>query len=240
MQAVQMPAKKDSKSSKSKSIDIDPDLLFQRILSLCTTEEQMRDAFSHDLAHHPPSLFTDDVFLRTGKKSSLCKSIVEDYSFCDVTPNIQIWDCVLDGGYLLRAIEWVKGSTYKEIIKGYHSFVNRIGSQVFIVFDGYLKSKTKDQTHEKPYPIQSLRIEITEDMTSDCSKDLFLGNPANKEQFINMLGERVSSAGYKVTLHANDADVVLVDHVIELSKDRNVRVISDDTDVCCFAAGKTA
>ena len=240
MQAVQMPAKKDSKSSKSKSIDIDPDLLFQRILSLCTTEEQMRDAFSHDLAHHPPSLFTDDVFLRTGKKSSLCKSIVEDYSFCDVTPNIQIWDCVLDGGYLLRAIEWVKGSTYKEIIKGYHSFVNGIGSQVFIVFDGYLKSKTKDQTHEKRYPIQSLRIEITEDMTSDCSKDLFLGNPANKQQFINMLGERVSSAGYKVTLHANDADVVLVDQVIELSKDRNVRVISDDTDVCCFAAGKTA
>ena len=67
MQAVQMPAKKDSKSSKSKGIDIDPDLLFQRILSLFTTEEQMRDAFSHDLAHYPPSLFTDDGFLRTGK-----------------------------------------------------------------------------------------------------------------------------------------------------------------------------
>ena len=90
MQAVQMPTKKYSKSSKSKSIDIDLDLVFQRILSLCTTEEQIRDAFSHDLAHYPPSLFTDDGFLRTGKKSSLCKSIVEDYSFCDVAPNIQI------------------------------------------------------------------------------------------------------------------------------------------------------
>ena len=132
----------------------------------------------------------------------------------------------------------MKGSTYKEIIKGYHSFVNGIGSQVFIVFDGYLKSNTKDQTHEKRFPIQSLRIEITEDMTNDCSKDLFLSNPANKQQFLHMLGESLSSAGYKVTLHANDADVVLVDQVIELSKDRNVRVISNDTDVFALLLAK--
>ena len=105
-----------------------------------------------------------------------------------MAPNIQVWGCVLDGGYVLRDIDLVKGSTYKDIIKGYHSFVQGIGNQVFIVFDGYLKSNTKDQTHEKRNPIQSLRIEITEDMTNDCSKDLFLSNPENKQQFIDMLG----------------------------------------------------
>ena len=34
MQAQQMPAKKESNPKQSKGIDIDPDLLFQRILSL--------------------------------------------------------------------------------------------------------------------------------------------------------------------------------------------------------------
>ena len=72
MQAIQMPAKKESDPNKSKSFEIDPDLLFQRILSICTTEEPMNSAFSHDLTHYPPSLFTDDGFLRSGKKSSLC------------------------------------------------------------------------------------------------------------------------------------------------------------------------
>ena len=75
-------------------------------------------------------------------------------------------------------------------------------------------------------------------MTNNCSKVLFLSNPANKQQFVNMLGESLSSAGYKVTKYVNDADVVLVDQVIELSKDRNVRVISDDTDVFALLLAK--
>ena len=94
MQAEQIPVKMDSQSSKSKSVDIDPDLLFQRILSVCSDEEQMTDeeqmseAFSHDLPHYPPSLFTEGGFLRTGEKSALCKLILEENPFCDVMPNI--------------------------------------------------------------------------------------------------------------------------------------------------------
>ena len=65
----------------------------------------MNEAFSHDLAHFPPSLFSDDGFLRTGQKSDLCKSILEDYKFLDVMPNIVTCDVVLDGGYLLHAID---------------------------------------------------------------------------------------------------------------------------------------
>ena len=59
-----IPAKKDSQSSKSSNVDIDPDLLFHRILSVCSDEEQLSEAFSHDLAHYPPSLFSDDGFLK--------------------------------------------------------------------------------------------------------------------------------------------------------------------------------
>ena len=73
MQVEQIPAKMDSQSSKSKSVNIDLDLLFQRILSVCSDEEQMSEAFSHDLTHYPPSLFIEGGFLRTGGKSALCK-----------------------------------------------------------------------------------------------------------------------------------------------------------------------
>ena len=71
MQAEQIPAKVDSQSSKSKSVGIDLDLLFQGMLSVCSDEEQMSEAFSHDLAHYPPSLFIEGGFLRTGGKSAL-------------------------------------------------------------------------------------------------------------------------------------------------------------------------
>ena len=88
MQTEQIPAKMDSQSSKSKSVDIVLDLLFQRILSVCSDEEQMSEAISHDLAHYPPSLFIEGGFLRTGEKSALCKLILEENPFCDVMPNI--------------------------------------------------------------------------------------------------------------------------------------------------------
>ena len=68
-------------------------------------------------------------------------------------PNIQIWDLVLDGGYLLRVVDWLKGSTYEDIINTYQSFLKRLGNNVIIVFDGYLTNNTKDQTHQKRYPM---------------------------------------------------------------------------------------
>ena len=55
MQAEQIPAKMDSQSSKSKRVDIDLDLLFQRILSVCSDEEQMNGTFNYDIAHYPYS-----------------------------------------------------------------------------------------------------------------------------------------------------------------------------------------
>ena len=70
MQAEQIPAKKDFQSSKSLNVDIDPDLLFQRILS---------EAFTQ---------FSGDEFLKRGDKSAFCRSIIKDYPFFDVMSNI--------------------------------------------------------------------------------------------------------------------------------------------------------
>ena len=94
----------------------------------------MNEAFGHDLAHYPPSLFSNDGFLRSQENSPLCKCNIDDCVLFDVMPNIATCDCILDGGYLLHTIDWQKGCTYDEIIGHYLSFVRRIGDNVSIVF----------------------------------------------------------------------------------------------------------
>ena len=62
MQAVPIPAKQPI--LKTNDIEIDSGLLFQRILSTCSNStEDMREAFSYELAHYPRSLFDDNGFL---------------------------------------------------------------------------------------------------------------------------------------------------------------------------------
>ena len=139
-------------------------------------------------------------------------------------PNITSWDCILDGGYLLHVVDSEKVCTYNEIIKRYHSFVNIISKNASIVFDGYLEHNTKDQTHERRNPIQSLRIDISGEMTVDCNKKLFLSNSENKEQFINMLLEIV----------------MIVEQTLNLLKNNNVHVIADDTDVFVLLLSKAS
>ena len=109
-----------------------------------------------------------------------------------------------------------------------------------IVIDGYLEHNTKDQTNERRNPIQSLRMDISGDMTVDCNKKLFLSNSENKQQFVNMLGNSLSLAGYNVTMHDNDADVMIVEQTLNLLKNNNVRVIADDTDVFVLLLSKVS
>ena len=109
-----------------------------------------------------------------------------------------------------------------------------------IVIDGYLEHNTKDQTHERRNPIQSLRIDISGDITVDCNKKLFLSNSVNKQQFVNMLGNSLSLAGYNVTMHDNDADVMIVEQTLNLLKNNNARVIADDTDVFVLLLSKVS
>ena len=110
--------------------------------------------------------------------------------------------------------------------------MKRLGNNVIIVFDGYLTNNTKDQTHQKRYLMQSLRINISLLMKNDCNKGLFLSNCENKQQFNNMLGESLLLAGHRVIFHDNDADVAIVDQALALhDDDKVVRVICDDTDV---------
>ena len=169
MQAKQIPASSNILTKETK-ITLDPDLLFQRLITVCTEDEQS-DALKHELAHHPMSLFDDEGFMRDGKKSDLGKYIVETYKCHDVIPNIsnESWKKVVDGGMLLHRLPWQIGSTFSSILYSYVKHVeNTIGENLYIFFDGYLDSNTKDQCHRKRNPIQSNLIEFLSKMIFDC------------------------------------------------------------------------
>ena len=58
MQAVQIPTVAVSSVGKT-SLALDPELLFQRLITVCS-DEDVEDAFKHELAHYPMSLFTEE------------------------------------------------------------------------------------------------------------------------------------------------------------------------------------
>ena len=100
MQTVQIPSSILAKQTK---VELDPELLFQRLITVCS-DGDWNDALKHELAHHPMSLFDDEGFMRDPKKAELAKYIVSEYTFHDVVPNIESkkWKIVVDGGMLLH------------------------------------------------------------------------------------------------------------------------------------------
>ena len=50
----------------------------------------------------------------------------------------------------------------------------------------------KDEIHSRPSE------EFSQDITLDCSREIFFSNSENKQKFINMLGEKLSLSGFDV------------------------------------------
>ena len=229
-QAIPLPA--NQPKSKANDVEIDSGLLFQRILTACLkSPHDMKDAFAYELAHYPMSLFNDFGFMRDSQKHELGSLLHSTYLLCDVQPDFHSWEFVVDGGLLLHKIPWKKGVTYNDITEDYVQYVQRIGDHMHIVFDGYLESNTKDHTHKRRNPLQGFKIDFTPDMITDCSKEIFLSNPENKQNFIDLLGANLSVAGFDVHFCDNDADTTIVTKSFDLLDKNNVCVIADDTDV---------
>ena len=90
---------------------------------------------------------------------------------------------------MLHRIPWNKGSTFSEILKTYSDYVLNKYGEAIVVFDGYEVASTKDSTYmrrskAKLGPV----VSFTPDMKLSGTKDLFLSNKTNKQNFVTMLG----------------------------------------------------
>ena len=95
-----------------KKVNINPTILFSRLIAIVQREEDMAPYFDYELTTVPTSLFKDNT-LRKTVKSELAKALANS-----VPPSERKMSAmyVLDGGALIHKIKWTtKKATYKDI-----------------------------------------------------------------------------------------------------------------------------
>uniref|UniRef100_A0A6P7G9N6 Uncharacterized protein LOC114339480 n=1 Tax=Diabrotica virgifera virgifera TaxID=50390 RepID=A0A6P7G9N6_DIAVI len=117
-------------------VEVSPQQLFNRIVCVMKSEDCLKEAFTYELAPKPPCLF-DDVSLRKTNKSELAKRLESYFPCSSTSPSDTSY--VLDGGYLIHAVNWPpRPATYEEVCNSYASYVERnYGISCVTVFDGY-------------------------------------------------------------------------------------------------------
>ena len=88
--------------------------LFNRIICTVKTDEELAACFEYELAPRPPALFDESLLMRKSSKAVLCDAI-ESIVPCDETTPVSKF--VIDGGYLLHRIVWMRPATYNDIYK---------------------------------------------------------------------------------------------------------------------------
>ena len=184
-----------------------------------------------------------DTLIRPASKPQLAAAIWNQFSLSSA--DIQ-GDCkyVLDGGALLQRIPWPRGFTYESIYDLYVKYVTeKYGYSSVVVFDGYTESpSTKDTAHIRRSKGQiGNTINVSNDMTLDMKKDVFLSNTTNTQKFITNLRNQFSENGIK-TLQAEsvDADLLIVETAIESAETDQTVLIGEDTDLLCHYASTEA
>ena len=127
---------------------IDPQLLFQRLVTVGTRHDDLESTFQHELCSYPPALFEcRDVVLMATKSvlaDALWAKLPSDASGPSDDEPLQY---VLDDGALIHRIPWDRGVTYGSICQKYTSYVARRYGNAVVVFDGYGVPSTKDAAH---------------------------------------------------------------------------------------------
>ncbi len=237
-------ATKSSVKIGGDEVQIDPQLLFQRLITAAKTTEDLESAFKYELCSYPSALFESPMLLREPHKPALADAIwqlVAPHASVEMPLDVQY---VLDGGALVQRIPWPYGAKYKDICRQYIDYVSKRYGEAVVVFDGYVGISTKDMTHQiRTKGISGATVAFTEDMNALMKKEHFLGNKKNKQQFINMLSKELKKQHCQVYHAAGDADVLIVQKAVECAATTNTILVGDDTDLLillCYHANLTS
>ena len=234
-QAVTL-ATKSSVTTQGETINVDPTLLFQRLVHLAEKNpESLASVFQYELTNIPTSMFEPSGLPREAKKHALADELWKrSKQESNDLNSIQQVQFVLDGGSLLHRLSWAKGMTYNQVIQSYTEFVHRNYPGSVVVFDGYSSNpSTKDVTHmrRKSQRTAASDTDFDGDMLVCDSRETFLSNHVNKQRFITKLSAALQELG-TVTHHAEgDADCLIVRVTLEKAKETSTVLIGQDTDL---------
>ena len=237
---------KTAVKTHTESVLIDPQLLFQHLVTAGTHRGDLNEVFTCELCSYPPALFETTNVLLAPDKPTLADAMwkqLPDASRTSSLPNDVQY--VPHGGALLHRIPWNGGETYDAICSRYVQYVAGKYDPAIIVFDGYEGGpSTKDVTHGKRTKSSiSAPVHFTREMVCPLKREDFLANKTNKQRFINLLSDHFEQHGTEV-LHAEaDADVLMVQTTIASADRKNTVLIGDDTDLLvllCSQASETS
>ena len=214
---------------EKKKVNINPTMLFSRLIAIVQREEDMASFFEYELTAIPTSLFKD-YCLRKTDKAQLAKSLKNSVEPSALNLHATY---ILDGGALIHKVKWAKKGTYQDIVKQYVSYVRVKYGDCCIVFDGYKQGpSTKDHEHERRAKKACADIQLIDSMEAHVNQETFLSNEGNKAQFISLLSRYLKSDGQIVHNSTGDADTMIAASALEIATEgKEVNVVADDTDV---------
>ena len=118
-------ASKSSVKIADDQVQVDPQLLFQRLIIACDNS-QIEELFQYEFCTYPTALFDSPFMLRQPQKPALADALWSKLTPEAKTQSKGNVQHVLDGGALLHRVPWPRDSlTYKVVCDLYCTYVQR-------------------------------------------------------------------------------------------------------------------
>lgn len=171
-QAITM-ASKSSLTIGDESLQVDLQLLFQRLILTCNSAEELTSVFQYELTSYPTALFESPLMMNPAQKPGLADAI-----WSTVSPDTKT-------GPTTHRVPWPHGNgTYRDVLAAYTSYLSCKYGRLTVVFDGYDISTNYSTQKRRAAGKVAPTISFTEDMQvtskreeslSTCSVMLFVG-----------------------------------------------------------------
>ena len=172
---------------KGEHVNIDPQLLYQRRLTVRERCDDVTSVLQYELCIYPAALFESSSHPLQPNKAVLADYLWKSMKEEQRKPSGDV-QYVLDGGALLLRVPRLRGSTYESVSHLYVRYVTQKYGAAVIVFDGYNDDPTtKDATNlRRTGDCVGVTVHCASGMMIKSKKDEFLNNKANKQRFIHI------------------------------------------------------
>jgi len=213
-----------------KRIPMDSTLLFSRLLVIVQRCPDIEPFFQYELTAVPTAIFKG-ASMRKANKSLLGKELKANAKACASSNKTSAF--VIDGGWLVHKVKWQSCCTYAELAELYVNYVGRhFGHRVTVVFDGYGNEPTiKDHEHTRRSVKSAPNIAVDEAKPLYSNQAAFLANKGNKKALIQLLAKYLTAAGHEVHQARDDADTLIVSHVLQIARTQCVTAVASDNDI---------
>ena len=158
---------------------------FQRLLTVArATENDLIDAFRHELCSIPPSLFESNGLLRPANKPVLADAIwiLVDNAILVAQGNMQ---SVRMRGAFLQGFPWPRGQTYESLCQMYAHHIQKsfgLHSTTLILYSYPDRLSTKGSARLRHSEgVKGVDVHFTEDKACNSKKQLFCPiHPTNR------------------------------------------------------------